>query len=90
MSYPNGNLEGIKRYYSIHELSQEIPKEDYSDSDSESSLPKKNEEENKPSEENLLIENDERSKEKLTLNEVKPEKTETPEKKEKQPQKKEI
>jgi hypothetical protein len=48
MSYPNGNLEGIKRYYSIHELSQEIPQEDYSDSDSESSLPKKNEEENKP------------------------------------------
>ncbi len=80
MSYPNGNLEGIKRYYSIHELSQEIPQEDYSDSDSESSLPKKKEEENKPSEENLLSENDEKSKEKLTLNEVKPEKTETPKK----------
>ena len=28
MNYPNGNLEGIKRYYSIHELSQEIPNED--------------------------------------------------------------
>ena len=34
MSYPNGNLEGMKRYYSVHELSQEIPKEDYSESDS--------------------------------------------------------
>ena len=87
MSYPNGNLEGIKNYYTIHELSQEIPKEDYSDSDSESSIPKKKEEENKPSEENLLTENDENSKEKLTLNEVKPEKKETPDKKEEEPQK---
>jgi hypothetical protein len=34
MTYPNGNLEGMKRYYSVNELSQEIPKEDYSDSDS--------------------------------------------------------
>ena len=37
----------------------------------------------KNSADNLLIENDEKNKEKLTLNKVKTEKTETPEKKRK-------
>ena len=40
MTYPNGNLEGIKRYYSIHELFQELVKTKILN------VPNKNEEEN--------------------------------------------
>ena len=28
MSFPKGNLEGIQRHYSVHNLSHEIPKTD--------------------------------------------------------------
>ena len=28
MSFPKGNLEGIQRHYSVHNLSHEIPKKD--------------------------------------------------------------
>ena len=28
MSFPKGNLEGIQRHYSVHNLTHEIPKND--------------------------------------------------------------
>ena len=31
MSYPKGNLDGIQRHYSVHNLSREIPKEEIDD-----------------------------------------------------------
>ena len=31
MSFPKGNLDGIQRHYSVHNLSREIPKEEIDD-----------------------------------------------------------
>ncbi len=31
MSYPKGNLDGIQRHYSVHNISRKIPKEEIDD-----------------------------------------------------------
>ena len=38
MSYPKGNLDGIQRHYSVHNLSREIPKEEIDDEEKKKSL----------------------------------------------------
>ena len=38
MSYPKGNLDGIQRHYSVHNISREIPKEEIDDDEKKKSL----------------------------------------------------
>ena len=38
MSFPKGNLDGIQRHYSIHNLSREIPREEIYDEEKKKNL----------------------------------------------------